>query len=210
MPDITYDLVEGSSASVVAAEGVYLHNLEHYEQAINELIELFKHGPRNQAITLTVMEQVQELEDAMWAMYEGFLLDNAVDDQLDILGAIVGERRQGRTNDDYRAAVRVRILVNRSDGHLEQLLAICRGLVPSATIYTQEQFPAGIRIKFSTMGTTTLRTALQMLRQAKAGGVRLFLSYGPSTVGAVDGDPLGGTVGAVDGNPLGFTISGGT
>lgn len=208
---IVYTLPSGEVVTIEATpEGEYILNENHAEEAIDHLIELFKSGPRNQALLQVVALQIQELENTSAQVYTSFYVDTAVGDQLDILGRIVGEARQGRLDAEYRAAVKVRILVNSSDGKIEQLLAIARGMVPSASIALLEQFPCTIRMEFSTMGTSTLRTVFAMLQQAKAAGVRLLVSYGPPTIGAVDGNPLGGTIGAVDGSPLGFTISGGT
>lgn len=210
MSSFSFTLSSGEVVTVADTDGTYVFNEFHAEEAISHLIELFKNGPRNQTILQAIGVQLQELEEAAADVLVGFFVDTAVGDQLDILGRVVGETRQGRTDNDYRAAVRVRILVNMSDGKVEQLLAIARGLVPEATVALVEVYPMSIRLEFSTLGTTSLRTVFSILKQAKAAGVRLLVSYGPPTIGAVDGAPAGGIVGAVDGNPAGFIISGGT
>jgi hypothetical protein len=210
--------VPGSEAFVAAEESTtvsptstdLVENTQHADEAISHLIEFFRSGPRNQAVLRAVGAQIQELETAFWALYTQRHIDTAVGAQLDILGRIVGELRDDRADADYRAAIRVRILVNSSDGKAEQLIAIVRGVSPSATVALTENYPAALRITVSTLGSATLRTLATLIQQAKPAGVRLQLSAGTPTVGAVDGTPAGGIVGAVDGTPAGFVVAGGT
>lgn len=210
MADFPFILSEGVVPEAeTEPDGVYELNDDMVVEAINNLIELFKYGPRNQALLGASVTQVQELENALWAIYTAFSVDTAVGEQLDFLGRLVGEERQGRVDSDYRAAVRVRILVNLGSGTIPQLLEICYGLVPTATVSVLEVANMTLQVHFSELTGTTLRTVYQILRKAKAGGVRLLVTYGGS-IGAVDGTPAGGAIGAVDGTPAGFVIGGGT
>lgn len=195
-----------------AVDGVYSYNEEHAAEAISHLISFFREGPRNQAVLEAMMAQVQELEDNIALQRDAFDVDTAVGDQLDSLGKRVGERRDDRIDDVYRTAIRVRILVNRSNGRLEELLAIALGISPAATIRARELYPAALSLEFSTLGTSTLQNAYRLLKKAKAAGVRLLVAGvgDDGSIGAVDADPLGGEIGAVDGSPAGFLISGGT
>ena len=209
MSSFSFTLLSGGSPSTTDdTDGEYTLNENHQQEMVDNLIDLFK-KPRNQGVVEAVSDQIQELENAIYECITGYYLPTAEAAQLDVLGKIVMEDRQGRSDNDYRAAIGVRILVNRSNGRLNELIAIGAAMTGS-TPYVQEQYPAAIKMRFPTLGTVSLRTVYSLLRQAKAGGVRLFLSYGPRAVGAVDGNPLGGKIGAVDGNPAGFKISGGT
>ena len=53
-------------------------------------------------------------------------LDSATGIRLDVLGRMLRVKRQGRLDDEYRRALRTEILVLRSDGTPETLLAITR------------------------------------------------------------------------------------
>ncbi len=214
MPEIDYLTGETVLADPVtgAVDGVYSQNTEHAAEAISHLIQFFRDGPRNQALLECVMAQVQELEDASWAIYGAFDVDTAEGDQLDLLGKLVGEGRQDRDDDEYRTAVRVRILVNGSNGRMSELLAIAEGISPTAVITAREFYPAALAIEFDTFGGSNLQAAYRLLRAAKPAGVRLNLA-GPatgSTWGAVDGSPAGFVWGAVDGSPVGGLWVGGT
>lgn len=189
-----------------AVDGVYSHNAEHVDEAISHLIEFFRHGPRNQALLTALCTQVQEIENANWDHHNAFDVDTAVGDQLDLLGKRVGERRDDRSDSVYRTAIRVRILVNLSNGRVEELIAIALGISPSAVLTVRELYPASLAIEFSTLGSSTFANAYRLLKKAKPAGVRLLVTALGGAVGAVDGSPAGGTIGAVDGNPLGLTI----
>lgn len=207
MSDLSFLLNEAAPPeSTEDPDGQYLLNVEHALQAINHLIEAFRFGPRNQGILAGIGAQLQEIEQAYWDLYNAFDGDTATGDQLDLLGKLVGELRQGRTDDDYRAAVKVRIMVNVSDGSLPTLLRISLAMVPGATVIMSESAPMTITIDFSTEGDTTIRTLKQMLQKAKAGGVRLFISAGGGVIGSEDDDPLGADIGSEDDSPLGFEI----
>lgn len=199
------------AAETVSATATELvQNTQHVEEGISHLIEFFRNGPRNRAVLTAVLSQAQEIEDAFWQLYTERSIDVAVGEQLNILGRIVGELRGDRADEDYRAAIRVRILVNSSDGKPEQLIAIVLGISPLAVVTFTENYPAAIRIRVSSLGSATLQTMYTLVQQAKPAGVRLQLTAGSPTVGAVDGSPAGGIVGAVDGSPAGFVVAGGT
>lgn len=200
-----------TESTTVSPTGTDLvHNTQHVAEGISHLIEFFRNGPRNRALVTALLTPAQAVEDAFWQLYTERSIDVAVGEQLNILGRIVGELRADRADEDYRAAIRVRILVNSSDGKPEQLIAIALGVSPFAAVTLTENFPAAIRIRLSTLGSATLQTLSTLIQQAKPAGVRLQLSAGDPTVGAVDGSPAGGIVGAVDGSPAGFIVAGGT
>ena len=163
--------------------------------------------PRNLAILAGFVREVQAAEDAAAGLYVSMRLPNAAGEALDFLGRIVGEKRLARGDDDYRQAIATRILVSRSKGRVEDLIAVARSLVPTATIQVAEYWPPALSFSFSTLGSVTFDTAFRMLRQAKAAGVRLEMTYGPGTLGSEDDTYLGGTMGSEDDTTLGFTMA---
>lgn len=193
-----------------AVEGVYSLNEVHAAEAISHLIQFFRDGPRNQAVLSAVMTQVQELEQALWDTFHAFNVDDAEGDQLDLLGGLVGEGRSDRIDDNYRVAIRVRILVNRSDGRTEDLIAICRGIDPTATITFSDPGTMAIYISMSSLGGLTLSEAYALLRAAKTAGVRLHLSEAVSIWGSSTGTPAGDVWGSSTGTPAGADWSAAT
>lgn len=185
--------------------------LVHFTQmaltAKNRLISYFRRGPRNRAFLDGVVSQVQDLEDSSQSLYLLTRLPYALGVNLDVLGRIVGELRAGRADEDYRAAIRTRILVNASDGKTEQLIAIVLSILPTTTVGIAEYSPPALSITVGDLGSVTPDTMYRMLFQAKAAGVRLELTYGVGTIGADDDTYLGGTMGSDDDTTLGFAMS---
>jgi hypothetical protein len=213
--DVSYLTDDPGPADPVtgAVNGVYTQNTEHAAEAVSHLIQFFREGPRNQAVLESVMAQVQEVEDALWYMRNAFDVNTAVGEQLEFLGRRVGEGRQDRTDAQYRAAIRVRILVNMSEGTLPELLAICVGINPTGTYIARDLYPAAMSIEADTFDATSLAAAYRLLRAAKTCGVRLNLIAGgdDASIGDTDADPLGGLIGSVGDAPYaGFVMADGT
>lgn len=159
---------------VVPTEGTYVLNEDHVLEGISHLIEFFRYGPRNQAVLTAILDQVQELENAFWVMQFAFDPNSASGDQLLKLGAIVGEPQLGRTDEEYRAAIRVRIKINRSNGKAAELYEIGLLMLPDVLQTITEYAPMSLVYEFrGDLGDVTLETLARSLRQAKLGGVRL-------------------------------------
>jgi hypothetical protein len=176
--------------------------------ASSRLIHYFQ-TPRNKAMVEAVADEAQEVEVAVEQLYFDLTLANSTGVNLDVIGRRVGEKRAGRADADYRAAVRTAILVNTSDGTIEDLIQIVKSLIPTATVGANETYPAAFFLSPSTLGDVTFSTLYNMLVRAKPAGVRLELTYGLGTIGTEDGTTyVGGTIGSEDDTPLGFEISG--
>jgi hypothetical protein len=95
---------------------------DHVIEAKDNLVEQFKKSPKMQAFIAAFADQVQDLEDAFFEVFEERWIDTAVGVQLDGLGAIVGEDREGRGDDEYRLAIKARIQINFSEATPEDML----------------------------------------------------------------------------------------
>src|SRR5687767_3234790 len=136
MSTLDLTLEDGAPATLSATtDGEYSLNETHAEEGFAQLIDFFRVDcPRNQVVMDAVMAQAQEIENAFWELLTAFDLDTATNDQLLLLGKLVGEGQLGRDDEDFRAAIRARILVNRSDGRVEQLYEIGRALIPNEDV----------------------------------------------------------------------------
>lgn len=150
---------------------------DHEQQAHDNLIHYFRNKPRLRAVLGSWAEQIQELETVFWYLLTRRGLSDAEGVWLDTLGDIVGEPRRDRSDAGYRAAIRVRILVNRSNGKLPELITIAgRMLGTGADVQATEHAPASIVVRVnSDPGDVLPEDLARALRQAKAGGVRLDL-----------------------------------
>lgn len=79
---------------------------------------------RIQKLLTAYVNRVQEYEDAVWTWLSSMTVDAATGDLLDKIGKLAGEARGGRSDTDYRQAVRLRIRVNRSKGKAIDLVDV--------------------------------------------------------------------------------------
>ena len=95
--------------------------------------------------------------------------------QIDVIGGLVGELRQGRVDASYLPAVLARIRVNRSKGTAEDIIQVANLLQPGADY---EEFPimAWVVTMYDVV-TVAVPTIVSLLGQAKAIGSRGQLEY---------------------------------
>jgi hypothetical protein len=82
--------------------------------------------PRVIAVLSAVAVQIQALEAANYALITERSIETGVGAQLDLLGRVLGEPRRGALDEPYRSRLRVRVLVNRSNGCIPEMLKILR------------------------------------------------------------------------------------
>jgi hypothetical protein len=119
--------------------------------------------------------QIQNLENATWDTMLLRRIDVATGAQLDSLGEIVGETRQGKIDADYKIAILAKIQMNASCGEPERLIAAVKALTGATVVEYQDIFPATVYINFEsdTVVSDQLYNYLQRLLPA---GVRLILT----------------------------------
>lgn len=146
---------------------------------LSRLAEEFR-KPRISKLFGGIGAQYQALEDAAWQLYTLRSVDTAEGWVLDVLGKLVGERRQGSLDADYRIRVRARIRANLSDGTIEDVLAVFRLLLGGAgTLRLQEYFPAGFVLRVSGVALTVAQIAIfaRFLRQVRGAAIDAQLGY---------------------------------
>lgn len=154
-----------------------------------------------------LVDQVQELEDALWAFWLQLDLDTPPEGVwLDRIGGLIGEDRGGVDDADYAVAIRTRILVNRSNGSIETLIAITEQWLfwfGSPTMTLVDWFPAALTLTINGMalgGTLgdnpTLLRLMKFLTAARAIAVRFDVLYqdADDSLIFVCGDSGGGSV----------------
>jgi hypothetical protein len=181
---------------------------DHVARALARLSQQFQDKTNIAALLSAVITSGQELEDTYWDLFTERDVDNAVGQQLDDLGTIVGEARQGRADDDYRRFVRARISTNKSNGTIENVLTVTRLVVNSnfATYVLQNSGTASVVLRIEDTTTTDELAAIliSFLRDVVAAGVRIVVESSEAPVAdwfILDVDELDGTavfIGATD------------
>lgn len=107
---------------------------DHIDQALQRLIEQYKDQPVLEALISSYVAEVQTLENTLWELIEGQMIDYAVGVNLDVIGRIVGQPRTSGDDEVYRNLLKVRIAINRSSGQWTDLNSVARLLLGAASI----------------------------------------------------------------------------
>lgn len=76
-----------------------------YDDNFTLLLEQFKDSDNLKGILSAFNTEMEKVEDALFEIRDNFYLATAEGDQLDTLGLIFNEDRQGRSDTDYRNAI---------------------------------------------------------------------------------------------------------
>lgn len=146
----------------------------HVERALDLLVEQFEDSTELHKLITALLSPIQEVEYVMSDLITLTTLETATADQLDIIGEIVGESRNNRTDTDYRVAIKLRIFLNKSAGEPEVLIMLCRFLTRATKIHYTETYPAKCTLVFKTIypPPSNLRESLELVAPT---GVKLFL-----------------------------------
>ncbi len=138
------------------------------------ILSQYKDKPLIAGWLCSYLDRIQELDTATVSLIQNVLdLENAKGVHLDLLGRIVREARDGTADDTYRRALRVRILINRSQGRIEDLIEIASLFEDDAPIRLREFQPARITVEVQAVPINAADRVHVRLRRAKAAGVAL-------------------------------------
>lgn len=154
---------------------------DHADRAVSQLFFQFRYKPRWVAFVTALAIGVQNLENAAYGMTTAFDLETASGQQLEFLGALVGEAREGVLDDEYRRAIRARIVANRSHGTNQDMydVVVKAALDPASdtdAVTVSERYPQLIDILVTTERTLTAteRARIRRLAElAKGAGISL-------------------------------------
>ena len=128
---------------------------------------------------------LQPIEDTAQAMILQKNVADAEGAQLDALGKLVGQSRGGLSDDLLRKYISAKIIVNRSDGVVEDLIKTLVLVLndPTATIVVQYEggfTGATVRVRVGVIALTDdlANIYFGFLNTAKSGGVRLVFQWG--------------------------------
>jgi len=131
----------------------------------------------------------QDVENVLQQLLLQRWIDTAVGVQLDQLGKIVGQAREGRDDDDYRRFIRARILTNRSDGRFETLITIALLVLNEVgvTIRVTDEGTATCRVYATgaVTGDTAGAILATFMQLAVGGGVRVVTQWEDSTASGI-------------------------
>lgn len=154
------------------------------ERALGRLTTAFRSQPNVRAILKSLLVGVPELEATLWAVINTRILSNLdvmvaanqdTGDQIDNIGALVGESRQGRTDAEYLPVVKLRIRVNRSHGTPNDIIEVMK---LSGLDFRYREAGEGVStFRVDTYGNTQSAVIIDAVKRARSGGSRGMVAY---------------------------------
>ena len=154
---------------------------DYADEATTRPISQYQDRPRLLAWILSYVNRCQELEDAAWDVILKRMIDNAENAQLDTIGKIVGQLRNGQSDSVYRIYITARIRINRSQGHADDVIDVLI-LVEAAALAYSEYYPATSLVTYADAPATDPRILIDLGKLAISAGVRLLLTAPPPAV----------------------------
>jgi hypothetical protein len=159
----------------------FVAKTDRVTQALKNLLTQFHGKPNMEAFVASFVQEVQALEYVFIDLALLRALSNAEGVQLDGLGDIVGEKRLGRVDDDYRAAIEGKIRINRMHGRIEDVILgmkltldntyeITQLVDATMLVYMQEAWDP--------INDPSLETLITALRNIRGGGIKTWFQYG--------------------------------
>lgn len=158
----------------------------HIADSLARLTSAYSQANNVRGLVTVFAGQVQRIEDALWAVAQGQLHKGGVlgAAQLDALGRIVGQDRDGLDNATYTALLLGQVGVNTSDATVSAIAFVAKTLfeaqavfvaTPNAPVSAPDFAPAAVQIGLGSPGVAPALHGrlLGVLRQALGAGVTL-------------------------------------
>lgn len=147
---------------------------DHVTKALDRIISQYKGKPLFEAFLSTFVKQVQDIEDATFGLIAGRSLDNAIGEQLDKIGTIVGQERGNFDDDFYRILLFVKIGQNTSQGGPNKAINIFKLLTQADLVHYMNLNSASIMLATSgVISSDQVNFIFRSMELVIAGGVRI-------------------------------------
>ena len=153
------------------------------EIGLGRLIDQFEEKPNVVGTLQSFLENTQNIETEAFEVNTAFDLMTAVGVQLDTIGRLVNELREGRLDDEYRSALLNRVKVNSADGTIANIIDIVASSLPNlvdpiAGVNLIEHFPADIHVYVQSVEDESLHNLIDEITPA---GVTRTMGFIPES-----------------------------
>jgi hypothetical protein len=154
------------------------------QTGLDLLINYWKDKPVAQGLLKSKLREIQELEDVTFQLLNERNVTDAIGEQLNVIGYIVGEKREGRGDEEYRQAILTRISLNRADGTPPFILDTLNTLTGTSSPNIFEHFPASYHGYVDRKANHSVARILQSISPAGVESRLIFDDEGNSFSGA--------------------------
>ena len=168
------------------------------QRAADLTIEQFREQPDVVALIKLLAEEVQQAETAAIAMIDGRTLALGIGEQLDAIGRMLGEKRGGKLDPEYRAFLGTRIERNLAQGEPERVIRVTTALTAATLVHLMEVAPGRVRIFSDGTALTSAEELVAAIDSVLSAGVGFYLVLIPAapervfTFGSNPYEPKGG------------------
>lgn len=173
-------LLGGTAGAYPTGPGEVAHPGEACAAALELLLSAFDDADTLRALLCSYVTRIDAIETALLQVHYNRWLDTAAGAQLDVLGRILKEPRNGASDTVYRRGLRSRVLANSSNGKIEELLLIALTFEPDLdSVEARQLYPYAITFWALGQPEADPRALAQRLQQASAGAVGLQMVHTP-------------------------------
>lgn len=161
------------------------HRLDHAADALARLPRQFQGQPNIEKLVRAMCEPIQVFEDLAVQVLLSGTIDDAIGDDLIVLGKIVGQGKGAVTDDEvFRRLIKARIITNRSIGVSSDLIRITRLIIdsPGTDVDVEPRSVATVRVTLTPLSDiTVIPTLLSFLNLARGQAIRIVIQFSLST-----------------------------
>lgn len=178
--------------------------IDHFKQALNDLLSQYRYALRIRAFLQAVSEAVQTQEASRFGLQEGAALDAARGIMLDRAGLRLRENRGTLSDREFRLILKAKLKALRSDGRIVEVLDVFGQLYPDGSVQYTTAFPAAATLSAFTGSPTSsamgqrIKRIMNLMRPA---GVDVTYVEGPTNMFQFDKADQG-----FDQAPMGKTL----
>jgi hypothetical protein len=194
----------------LAATGTaYTPVVDQVALGLSRLLEQFKPKPLINALVEAPLDYGNTIETVLYDLLTKRLLDGAVGVQLDVVGAIFGVERDGRSDSAFLQFILATALAQDSSGTVPDVYGVLERIAPGGAFQIDQliEDPAGFGVRFTspTLPTTPATaddlvpvTIERLLRKSRGAGIKCWFSWWPTVEADLftlcDGnDPIAGS-----------------
>ncbi len=149
-------------------------SVDHLARMRAGLIQQFKGLPNLDAFVHAFGDQLNDVEEFFGQLLVLQTLQESVGVQLDRLGVLLGQGRNGLGDGDYRTILQARIVQYRANGTIEDIIQILLILGGAGSVVISESFPARFQALVYGLNAVVSNSDLAAaVLQTKLAGVRV-------------------------------------
>lgn len=152
--------------------------IDHTEAAKARLLQQYKGKASIEALLDSLGgQQIQDLEDILFGINSRLDIDASIGVQLNNIGVIVGQPRNGKDDATYRLFLKAKAGRNVSEGDIERVISVWKIITGGAAIQIIENFPAEVELFSDVPVPDALADdAFNLMQDVVAAGVRVVSS----------------------------------